>query len=238
MKQVIAMHGWAGDSNTWSLWASEFQKTNWLWQSVERGYGDITPFHPNWIITEEIKNHQRRVVIAHSLGPHLIPETILKYATDIVFLCSFSRFIPTSDRNRSVKTALQGMYKSLGTDNEEKMLINFLKKACAPESLHEVRPGPITKGLSLEGRKKLKSDLQLLIQTKGLPNGIATKCRVLIIQGAKDSIIVPESRSYLKEDLTNHLDNPPSYWEIPEAGHLLLMPMLIKRVQTWLNTHP
>ena len=232
------MHGWAGDSNTWKLWMPEFQKDKWQWQSVERGYGGITPFHPDWIITNTNKNHQQKVVVAHSLGSHLIKKQVLKNATDIVLLCSFSRFIPTTGRSRSLKTALQGMQQNLGTVNEVKMLKNFLKKACYPESFAKIKPGPITKGLSIEGRKKLKSDLQLLIEAKGLPNGISTKSRVLVIQGKEDAIVVPEARSHLREDLKNHLDFPPTYWEIADAGHLLLMPTLIERVRTWLNSHP
>ena len=130
------------------------------------------------------------------------------------------------------------MQKHLGTINELNMLKNFLKKACHPEAIEGVPPGPITKGLSPKGRKILESDLELLIQTNGLPQGIPVKSRVLIVQGQEDSIIVPASRSCLKEDLTNHLEYPPTYWEIPHGGHLLLMPGLIKQVQTWLNSHP
>jgi len=28
MRQVIAMHGWSGDSNTWLMWASTFEQVN------------------------------------------------------------------------------------------------------------------------------------------------------------------------------------------------------------------
>jgi len=236
MRQVIAMHGWGGDSNTWKIWASQFQKDKWLWQSVERGYGEITPFSPNWKNATTYERHQQRVVIAHSLGPHLLTKEVLKQSTKIVFLCSFSRFIPNEVTSRSLKTALKGMQKHLGTINEVNMLKSFLEKACHPEAIDGIPPGPITKGLSVKGRKKLKSDLQLLIQTNGLPQGIPVEAKVLIVQGKEDSIIVPESRSCLIEDLTDYLEHSPTYWEIPNAGHLLLMPGLIKRVQSWLNS--
>ena len=137
----------------------------------------------------------------------------MKESTDIVFLCSFSRFIPNGSKSRSLKTALKGMQRHLGTVDEVSMLNNFLEKACHPKTTDGVPPGPITKGLSLKGRKKLEADLQVLIQTNGLPQGIPINARVLIIQGQEDSIILPESRSCLKKDLTTHLEHPPTYWK-------------------------
>ena len=235
MKQIIAMHGWGGDSNNWQMWASQFQKDKWLWQSVERGYGELTPFNPNWKNSNINDSQQRRVVIAHSLGPHLLARRVLERATDIVFLSSFSRFIPNKESNRSLKTALKGMQNHIGTEKEKSMWNNFLKKACYPESIKNIQAGPITKGLSTKGRKKLKIDLQLLIDTNDLPKGISSKSRVLVVQGKEDSIVVPASRSCLIETLKNHLHCPPTCWELPGAGHLLLMPGLIKQVQTWLN---
>ena len=172
MKQVIAIHGWSGDSNTWQSWAQEFRQNQWRWKNFERGYGEIPPFTPIWDQLSDEGPHQRRVVIAHSLGLHLIKNEILEKATDVVLLCSFSRFIPIGNDSRPIKIALQGMKKHLGTDMELIMLKNFLKKACQPESLVEDVPGTIKQGMSFEGRKKLQSDLELLIQSNKLPKGL------------------------------------------------------------------
>ena len=48
MNEVIAMHGWSGDSNNWKIWQRFFQKKNWIWQSGERGYGPLQPQMPKW----------------------------------------------------------------------------------------------------------------------------------------------------------------------------------------------
>jgi len=235
MRQVIAMHGWSGDSNTWQMWAKHFKKSGWLWQSTERGYGKTPPFSPIWRTYSRQACYQRRVVIAHSLGLHLTKSEILRHATDVVLLGCFSRFIPNGIESRSLKTALQGMQKHLGTVKEKAMLNNFLQKACLPDPINSLIPGPIEKGLSIAGRKKLKIDLELLIQTHKLPIDLPERARVLIIQGTEDSIIVPSTRNSLIKDLKQHLKNAPTHWDIPGAGHLLLVPGLINRVKDWLD---
>tara|TARA_B100000029_G_scaffold239690_1_gene236774 strand:+ start:1698 stop:2408 length:711 start_codon:yes stop_codon:yes gene_type:complete len=235
MKEVIAMHGWGGDSNSWQIWDEYFCNKKWAWQSVERGYGEKEPFSPIWSEPPSKDSHTKRVVIAHSLGLHLIDNQILSKATDVVLLSSFSSFIPDGKENRSLKTALAGMQKHLGTTKEKNMLKNFLLKACQPESPQKIQPGPITRGLSIEGREKLIADLKLLIATQTLPEGLSTHARVLVIQGQEDSIVVPSSRKTLINDLESHLDHAPTNWMISGAGHLLLIPELKKHVHHWLS---
>ena len=238
MNQVIAMHGWSGDSNTWNIWAELFRKNKWIWQSGERGYGTIPPSKPLWIEQSLHNIHSHRVVIAHSLGPHLIDREILEKATDVVLLASFSSFIPNGSESRYLKTALQGMQKNIGTSGEKTMLQNFLQKACQPESPQTIPPGPITKGLTIDGRKRLQADLELLIATNNLPKGLSAHSRVLVIQGQEDCIIVPSTRMTLIKDLKKHLNKVPTCWSIPHTGHLLLVPGLITRVKTWLEARP
>jgi len=237
MKQVIAMHGWGSDSNSWQIWANQFRRNGWQWQSTERGYGELPSFRPYWEKASKKDCYQQRVVIAHSLGLHLLNNEILSNATDIVLMASFSRFIPNGIESRVLKAALKGMQKRLGTTEETTMLNNFLQKACRPEEIREIPPGPITKGLSFEGRKQLQADLELLIRSHKLPRDLQTKSRVLIVQGTEDSIVLPSSRSALLEDLKKHLDGDPTYWEINGAGHLLLDPGLINRVENWLDAY-
>ncbi len=235
MKEVIAMHGWSGDSNAWSEWATYFENNGWDWKSGERGYGDLPPSQPLWNTESEAKQSQSRAVIAHSLGPHLITPGILKEATHIVLLCSFSSFFPRQQNNRALKQGIQGMRERLGTAKEITMLQNFLQKAYRPLPSNAVPPSPITKGLSLEGRERLKNDLELLINTSGLPDGIPTKAKVLVIDGLEDAIIPQGAKNVLIEDLTKHLQTPPNHWVIPECGHSLLVPGLIEKVEGWLD---
>ena len=83
MKQVIAMHGWSGDSRSWRPWGRHFQNHGWIWQSGERGYGSLEPRQLHWQDDPDPAARQRRVVIAHSLGPHLLASPLLAEATDV-----------------------------------------------------------------------------------------------------------------------------------------------------------
>ena len=129
MKEVIAMHGWGGDSNTWKSWAQQFRENHWIWKSFERGYGELPQWRPTWEQSQSKISSKSRVVIAHSLGPHLIKNEVLAQATHVILLCSFSRFIPLGTESRYLTTALHGMRKQIGTTEEKIMLNNFLKKA-------------------------------------------------------------------------------------------------------------
>ncbi len=235
MKEIIAMHGWGGDSNTWAPWISHFTPSQWRWKSGERGYGQLNPHQPNWTSLDKSTLHQRRVVIGHSLGPHLINKEILANATDVIFLCSFGRFISQGNQNRSIKIALKGMKDCLGTVNEIKMFESFLIKACHPYPINVIPRGPLQTGLSNLGRKKLKADLELLIKTDGIPHGLPNHAKVLVIDAEDDEIVSKESKAELLADLNNHLDFSLTHWRVKNAGHSLAVPNLISRVHNWLE---
>ena len=90
MKQVITMHGWCSDSTYWNNWESYFKLNGWLWQNIERGYGHIKSSNPFW--GKCIKNvlENKKVVICHSLGIHLISTQLLKEASHIILLNRFA----------------------------------------------------------------------------------------------------------------------------------------------------
>ncbi len=235
MKQVIAMHGWSGDSNNWQLWLNHFQKYNWVWQSGERGYGSLSPLHPHWRGNTETQPIDRKVIIGHSLGIHLLPSKTLRQATEIVLLGSFSHFLPKEQIDRVLQTTLKRMLELLGTKDEQAMLNAFLMRACQPESTSSLPRGPIQEGLSPNGRKRLKADLELLIRTSELPSGFPKTARVLVVEGEEDNIVIPSIREALIKDLKSHLAKAPDHWIIPGAGHALLQPELINLVLNWLE---
>ena len=132
MKQVIAMHGWSGDSHSWAPWIRHFNHHHWSWQSGERGYGKRQEHMPFWQDDQDPIKLQRRVVIAHSLGPHLLPDAVFAKATDVVLLASFSRFVPQGAKGRALNTGLKSMRRCLGSEAEAEMLTTFLRRAAAP----------------------------------------------------------------------------------------------------------
>jgi pimeloyl-[acyl-carrier protein] methyl ester esterase len=238
MKQVIAMHGWSGDSHSWVSWIRHFNHHHWSWQSGERGYGKRQEHMPFWQDDQEPTERQRRVVIAHSLGPHLLPDAVLAHATDVVLLASFSRFVPQGAKGRALKTGLKGMRRCLGSDAEAEMLTNFLRRAAAPSPADGLPRGPIHEGLSPEGRQRLTDDLDQLIASAELPPGLQASSRVLVVEAEQDAIVVPAARQELRDAVQTRLQHPAEHWFMPGSGHALLVPDLLMRIQRWLDQPP
>ena len=235
MKEIISMHGWASDSSIWATWEKYFIDKGWLWQNNDRGYGVIQDKEASWIQSSKENIPCKRAIICHSLGLHLIKPDIFKNATDVVLISSFGRFITNGPENRSLKTALEGMQKALGNKNEVTMLTKFLLKACSPYQFKTIPAGLIPNHLSLKGRQKLQSDLNLLINTKGIPHGLPKSSKLLTIFGEKDSILAPSTIISLLNELDNHLKHPPTHWMRANEGHFLFKPDLIKSVEEWLG---
>ena len=193
---------------------------------------------PFWQDDPDPIEQQRRVVIAHSLGPHLLPDAVLAQATDVVLLASFSRFVPEGPKGRALKTGLKSMRRCLGSDAEAEMLTTFLRRAAAPSPPDGLPRGPIQEGLSIEGRQRLSDDLDRLIASAELPLGLQDTTRVLVVEAAQDSIVVPAARQELRDALQTRLQHPAEHWCLSDSGHALLVPDLLIRIQRWLDQAP
>lgn len=226
--QAIAMHGWVGDGSQWRPWAEAFAARGWRWQSGERGYGSRPPALPCW------QEGGRRVVIAHSMGPHLLAAlnpAVLARAEAVVLLASFARFVPPGNAGRSLRTALKGMAAALAEpDGARAMLRRFLIEAAAPDPIEAMAPGPADGPLSEAGLERLRCDLRLLEQSQGLPEVFPTGVPVLIVEAEADRILVPPVRALLREALPQATVLP-----VPEGGHALLRAPILEPVLAWLE---
>ena len=232
MKEIIAMHGWAGDSNQWSTWINFFQ--GWEWQTAERGYKDILPYRPKWN-NDSNQAELKRVAICHSLGSHLIDKKVLYSATHVVLINSFSRFIPNGNENRSVTMALNRMMNAINTANEESMLRKFHIKAHRPNNINMESNGSHLIRISDSGRVKLKNDLKLLMNSESLPTGLKADAKVLVINSKKDYILAPQTKEKLTQDLINFLKDKPTIINLQEEGHSISKIKNIKRIKQWLE---
>ena len=234
MKEVIAMHGWAGDSNQWSSWEKIFKCSGWGWQNAERGYKAISPHTPKW-------NHNsnqvdfKRVAICHSLGSHLIEKQVLRSATHVVLINSFSRFIPSGKENRTVTMALNRMMNTINTPNELSMLRKFHTKAHKPNYIDEEITESNLPYISDSGRSRLKDDLTLLINSNSLPTGLNTDAKVLIVNSKKDYILATQTKEKLLEDLIKYLDYMPTVMNLQDEGHAIPKIKKIKKIKQWLE---
>jgi len=228
--QVIAMHGWSGEARHWTPWQQAFSARGWPWRSGERGYGDAAPQLPAW------GPEGLRVVIAHSLGIHLLSEELLQAAEAVVLLASFGRFVPDGSSGRRLRTALESMAGQLGDATSARvMLQTFLTQAAAPESAELLPTGPADGPLGEAQRQRLRRDLGLLARCDGLPAGFPSGIPVLVVEAQEDRIVVPEAREQLRRDLELHgcrLRCLP----LEGGGHCLLQPGVVGAVLEWLQT--
>ena len=116
------------------------------------------------------------LLIAHSLGLHLLPESVLAEADAVVLLGSFSAFVPNGRAGRAVAAALQGMQAALGTDQELTMLERFLDKAASPHARSALPPSPLLQGLTVLGRQRLQAGSGASDALPNAANGLAGRC--------------------------------------------------------------
>lgn len=227
--RVTAMHGWAGDSRCWRPWVMATQRLGWLWQTGERGYGELEPQEPAW--PEAAAQAEARLVIGHSLGPHLVPPHVLAQADIVVLLASFAVFAPPGREGRRARAALAGMASSLRDEPQaRRMLTDFMDEAAEPQSSKLMPPGPLDGALNEINRARLQADLDLLGRCKALPAGFPPGARVLIVEAEEDRIVDPVARRILRETLPH-----AAVLRLVHCGHALLGADIVDRVVDWVE---
>lgn len=221
---VIAMHGWAGDSRGWEPFAAAAAGQGWRWSMPDRGYGPVPARTETWD-----PQASRRVLIGHSLGPHLLAPELLAQADALVLLASFGRFVPPGREGRRLQAALAGMAAALAGPDAEAMLRQFLAEAAAPQPLAQLPCTLVDTPLSAAGRSRLQHDLALLEQCSQLPAALASSCRCLIMEAGADRIVVPEARALLRRERPG-----ATLITYPEAGHCLLGTSVVRDVIGWI----
>ena len=226
--QLIAMHGWAGDAQGWEPFHSAWSARGWTWQCGEGGYGGQAPRPVAWQSGQGLK-----LVIAHSLGPHLLPASVLAQSDAVVLLASFGPFLPGGASGRRLRSAVAAMASQLAGPEASTMLQTFMEHAAAPQPPSLLPPGIAAAPIAASGRQRLAEDLNLLAATAGLPPGFPLQARVLIVEGSEDQIVSPQSRHQLR-NLLPAADN----LVLAGVGHCLLSPALVPTVCGWIEGLP
>jgi pimeloyl-[acyl-carrier protein] methyl ester esterase len=233
--QVIAMHGWGGDSRGWSPWSQATNDLGWSWSCGERGYGHLPARQPSW------QPQGRRLLIGHSMGPHLLPPQLWAEAELVVLLASFGRFVPPGAAGRRQETALRGMVQRLQpleplepeasqAQRAQALLQEFLVEAAAPASPEQLPLGPAQAPIAAAGRQLLRQDLERLAACQDLPSGFPERLPVLLVEAGADRIVPEEARALLRQRLP-----AADRIVLPAAGHALLDPSLIPAVLEWIQ---
>jgi pimeloyl-[acyl-carrier protein] methyl ester esterase len=227
--EVIAMHGWAGDARCWEVWRTSTEALGWRWQTGERGYGALAPRSVSW--KEQGNSPMRRLVIGHSLGPHLVPSDVLCRAEAIVLLASFGTFAPPGREGRRSRAALARMAACLDEEaRAQAMLTNFMQRVAEPQSPDLLPPGPPDGPLDAASRERLRTDLDRLARCSGLPEGFPRDARVLIVEAEEDRIVEPAALVLLRGALPD-----ADVITLPGVGHALLAGNVIESVVSWVE---
>lgn len=231
MKQVIAMHGWAGSPASWSHWQSVLEADGWCWSNGDRGYDGGSPHDPSWFPEAE-----RRVLIAHSLGWHLVPSSTLAQTDELILLASFGRFVPAGRAGRRLITGLEGMTRSLQDGDGIAMLERFFAQVAHPLPASALPPNRLLHdGLTPIGRDRLEADLHYLATTQGLPRGRPDHARILVVQGGADAVVTTATHQALLKDLDDHGLRDIGHYNPPGWGHALITPAVLDQVVPWLD---
>lgn len=229
--EVIAMHGWAGDHRAWEPWAALARQRGWSFRCGERGYGRLEPLLPAWDPAST-----RRLVLTHSLGPHLLPPALWSQASAAVLLTGFTAFVPPGRAGRAVAAGLRGMDAQLaaGEAAATGMLRQFFAKVADPLPATQLPQGPLEQGIGPLGLRRLRDDLQILARCNALPEGFPAGIPVLLVEAQDDRIVAPESRALLREALPG-----ATVWSLERAGHgLLAAEGLVAAVLQWMADGP
>ena len=132
--------------------------------------------------------------------------------------------------------ALNRMMNAINTPNEPSMLRKFHIKAYKPNDINLESTESELISISNSGRRKLKNDLKLLMNSDSLPTGLNTESKVLIINSNQDYILTNQTKEKLTEDLINYLAADPKIINLPDEGHSISKIKNIKKIKHWLES--
>ena len=225
--QILAMHGWSSQADHWQPWLDAFAARGWRCHCGERGYGQQPPAMHGW------GQEGLRVVMASSMGIHLIDQALLASAEAVVLLASFGRFVPQGAPGAVLRLQLAAMDQYLQRGDVAGLFARFRVQVAAPLPVDCLPEGLPAAEVAADGIQRLRDDLARLGQLQGLPPTFPHPAPVLNVEAAEDRIVHPLTRQALRQALpwANHL-------LLPGSGHALLDERLIPQVMAWLEKLP
>ena len=196
---VGVQHGWGFGAWSWDAWRG-LMPVGFVLHAPDRGYFgqrvDMDPLRP-------------QIVVAHSLGLHLLAPAWFAAAELVVVVSSFGSF-----HSRDTKQAwysrrtVERMLVRLESEPEA-LLSDFYTRSCAPRVSSLAVSEPVC-------TERLRVDLELLQESEFEPERVAAESQVLFLHGSDDRI-VPLERS---EELHGRISG--STMSVLEgAGHML-----------------
>ena len=232
MNQIISQHGWGLDQSMWNKVKEEFIRQNWIWQDNNRGYYSDPHVKVNWIKDDSENN--KKVVICHSLGIHLIGKEILREASHIVLINSFYNFIPSNNERKITMKTLLRMEKKINSGEVRFMLEEFISRSFMPNQV-DIKFKSIfnlkSKQINL---KNLLKDFQKLYLQKSTFSLFSKNTDILVIKSKNDLILKDYASDEFVYLLNNSQINKPKLVQIEGQGHLIDNSCIVKILKDWL----
>ena len=232
MNQIISQHGWGLDQSMWNKVKEEFIRQNWIWQDNNRGYYSDPHVKVNWIKDDSENN--KKVVICHSLGIHLIGKEILREASHIVLINSFYNFIPSNNESKITMKTLLRMEKKINSGEVRFMLEEFISRSFMPNQV-DIKFKSIfnlkSKQINL---KNLLKDFQKLYLQKSTFSLFSKNTDILVIKSKNDLILKDYASDEFVYLLNNSQINKPKLVQIEGQGHLIDNSCILKILKDWL----
>ena len=232
MNQIISQHGWGLDQSMWNKVKEEFIRQNWIWQDNNRGYYSDPHVKVNWIKDDSENN--KKVVICHSLGIHLIGKEILREASHIVLINSFYNFIPSNNERKITMKTLLRMEKKINSGEVRFMLEEFISRSFMPNQV-DIKFKSIfnlkSKQINL---KNLLKDFQKLYLQKSTFSLFSKNTNILVIKSKNDLILKDYASDEFVYLLNNSQINKPKLVQIEGQGHLIDNSCIVKILKDWL----
>jgi|LakMenEpi03Aug12_release.lakeMendotaPanAssembly.Ray.scaffolds.fasta_scaffold729629_1 pimeloyl-[acyl-carrier protein] methyl ester esterase len=208
--EIILQHGWAFDRSCWRGWLPHL-KENADWelhiQTPDRGYfgeaREVLPFTAD----ESIK-----VVVAHSLGLHLLPEEVLSKAHLLVLAGSFAHFHDGEPLQQKRSRRTINMMLNKLSESPLDVISEFYSNCYHPLLTSQML---LMRDIKTVNSEVLIKDLELLNSNR-FDTSLIEKQKVLFVHGNED-IIVPLAHS---QEISKSLKNS-SLVVFEGAGHSL-----------------
>jgi pimeloyl-ACP methyl ester carboxylesterase len=207
--EIIFQHGWGFDSSFWSTFLQPLRSLDATITLGEAGYFGSPPVRPAFSAGD-----CRKVIIAHSLGLHLIDDAIMQAADLVVALSCFESFhegsAPQIRRSRRLVSAMLGKL----AHSPEAVLQDFYDGCFHPQPSDPHRLFP-----SIVNRASLTCDL-LFLNDHLLASKNLKGTRLLIVHGTEDGIVPFEAAQRLY-DVACEAGASTQLMALPGAGHAL-----------------
>ena len=193
--EIILQHGWAFDRNCWRGWLPHL-KENADWdvriQTPDRGYfGEerkVSPFS---------NDGAAKIVVAHSLGLHLLPDEVLSGADVLVLAAGFAQFHDGSPLHQKRSRRTINMMLQKLSESPLDVISEFYSNCYHPLLTSQML---LMRDIQTVNAELLISDLELL-NTNRFDLSKVEASKVLLIHGNEDVIVPLEHSQELNKGL-------------------------------------